>query len=132
MTDVLGYETFAAHGTDWGSSVAYNLYNSYNSTVRASQLVFLPFYPLTPDQLADDGIKLDTLEEFEEEGFLEWYGNGQGYFQEESTKVSRSKGHQRRETISEYFPQPNTIGLALYDNPVGQLAYIGEKFITCM
>lgn len=27
--------------------------------------------------------------------------------------------------------QPNDIGLALYDNPVGQLAWIGEKFIIC-
>jgi hypothetical protein len=27
--------------------------------------------------------------------------------------------------------QPNTIGLALYDNPVGQLAWIAEKIIEC-
>lgn len=27
--------------------------------------------------------------------------------------------------------QANTIGLALYDNPVGQLAWIGEKFVNC-
>lgn len=27
--------------------------------------------------------------------------------------------------------QPNTIGLALYDNPVGQLSWIGEKLINC-
>jgi hypothetical protein len=27
--------------------------------------------------------------------------------------------------------QPNTIGLALYDNPMGQLAWIAEKFILC-
>ncbi|KAL7940980.1 Alpha/Beta hydrolase protein [Trichoderma barbatum] len=111
MTDVLGYNKFAVHGTDWGCSVAYNLYSSYNSTVRASQLVFLPFFPFTPDQLAAEGIKLDALEEFEEAGFMEWYTNGQAYFQQESTK-------------------PNTIGLALYDHPVGQLAYIGEKFLN--
>lgn len=29
------------------------------------------------------------------------------------------------------FGQPNTIGLALYDNPVGQLAWMGEKSIEC-
>lgn len=29
------------------------------------------------------------------------------------------------------YTQPNTIGLALYDNPVGQLAYMGEKFLNC-
>ncbi|UKZ74572.1 hypothetical protein TrVFT333_002242 [Trichoderma virens FT-333] len=111
MTDVLGYKTFAAHGTDWGCSVAYHLYSSFNSTVRATQLVFLPFFPFTPDQLAAEGIELDALEKFEEGGFMEWYTNGQAYFQLESTK-------------------PNTIGLALYDSPVGQLAYIGEKFLN--
>ncbi|KAL6857303.1 Alpha/Beta hydrolase protein [Trichoderma novae-zelandiae] len=111
MTDVLGYKTYAAHGTDWGCSVAYHLYSSYNTTVRAAQLVFLPFFPYTPDQLSDAGIALDELEQFEEESFMEWYASGQGYFQEQSTK-------------------PNTIGLALYDNPVGQLAWIGEKFLN--
>jgi pimeloyl-ACP methyl ester carboxylesterase len=90
MTDVLEYKTYATHGTDWGCSVAYHLYNSYNTTVRASQLVFLPFFPLTPDQLAAEGIALDELEEFEEGGFTEWSTNGQAYFQQESTKVSES------------------------------------------
>lgn len=27
--------------------------------------------------------------------------------------------------------QPNTIGLALQDNPLGQLAWIGDQFISC-
>ncbi len=27
--------------------------------------------------------------------------------------------------------QPNTIGLALHDNPVGQLAWIAEKYLDC-
>ncbi|KAM0247772.1 hypothetical protein ACHAQJ_009705 [Trichoderma viride] len=111
MADVLGYKTYASHGTDWGCSVAYHLYNSYNTTVRASQLVFLPFYPLAPGQLAAEGIALDELQEFEEGGFVEWSTNGQAYFQQQSTK-------------------PNTIGLALYDNPIGQLAYISEKFLN--
>jgi hypothetical protein len=30
------------------------------------------------------------------------------------------------------FPQPNDIGLALYDSPVGQLAWIGAKFKLCV
>ncbi|KAH0497617.1 hypothetical protein TgHK011_004910 [Trichoderma gracile] len=113
MTDVLGYRKYATHGTDWGCPIAYHLYSSYNTTVRASQLVFLPFFPYTPDQLSDAGIALNELERFEEESFMEWYTNGQGYFQEQTTKES-----------------PNTIGLALYDNPVGQLAWIGEKFLN--
>ncbi|KAL7916674.1 Alpha/Beta hydrolase protein [Trichoderma velutinum] len=111
MTDVLGYKKFATHGTDWGCAVAYGLYDSYNTTVRATHLASLPFVPLTPDQLAAEDITLDALETFEEGSLMEWFTNGQGYFEQESTK-------------------PNTIGLALYDNPVGQLAYIGEKFLN--
>lgn len=88
MTDVLGYKAYAAHGTDWGCSVAYHLYSSYNSTVRAAQLVFLPFFPYTTDQLSDAGIALDELEQFEEGSFMEWYTNGQGYFLEQTTKES--------------------------------------------
>ncbi|KAL6874438.1 Alpha/Beta hydrolase protein [Trichoderma longibrachiatum] len=105
MTDVLGYKAYAAHGTDWGCSVAYHLYSSYNSTVRAAQLVFLPFFPYTTDQLSDAGIALDELEQFEEGSFMEWYTNGQGYFLEQTTK----------ESIPSIF---------------GQLAWIGEKFLN--
>ncbi|TEY28353.1 hypothetical protein BOTCAL_1035g00010 [Botryotinia calthae] len=37
MTEVLKYETYAAHGTDFGSNVAYNLYNNLN------QFIFLVY-----------------------------------------------------------------------------------------
>lgn len=88
MTDVLGYKIYATHGTDWGCSVAYHLYSSYNTTVRATQLVFLPIFPHTPNQLSDAGITLNDLEQFEEGSFMEWYTSGQGYFQEQTTKES--------------------------------------------
>ncbi|KAK1749663.1 Alpha/Beta hydrolase protein [Echria macrotheca] len=111
LTNVLGYEKFATHGTDWGSDIAYSLYNSFNKTVRAGHFAFIPFYPLTPDQLAAENITLSTpLEQFEAQRFVGWSTTGNGYFIEQTTK-------------------PNTIGLALYDNPVGQLAWIGEKVI---
>ncbi|KAJ7497713.1 Alpha/Beta hydrolase protein [Mycena latifolia] len=44
-----------------------------------------------------------------EQRYTEWVATGNGYFVEQTTK-------------------PNDIGLALYDNPVGQLAWIGTKF----
>jgi pimeloyl-ACP methyl ester carboxylesterase len=88
MTKVLGYNTFAVHGTDWGSSISYILYDAYNATTRASHFSFLPLFPLTPQQLLDVNITLDTdLERFEEERFLEWSSSGTGYFVEQSTKV---------------------------------------------
>ncbi|RDW85444.1 hypothetical protein BP5796_03769 [Coleophoma crateriformis] len=111
MTDVLGYSTFAVHGTDFGVGPGYALYDEFNETTRAAHFVFLPFYPLKPDALQALNISLSPLEKFEEQGFEQWDSSGSGYFLEQSTK-------------------PNTLGLALYDTPVGQLAWIGEKFIS--
>jgi len=88
MTSVLGYKTYATHGTDWGAAVAYSLYDNFNSTVRAGHFAFIPFFPLMPDQLAAENISLNTeLERFEEERFVEWSTTGNGYFIEQTTKV---------------------------------------------
>ncbi|KAL4903751.1 hypothetical protein BDW74DRAFT_155375 [Aspergillus multicolor] len=112
LLKVLGYDTYATFGTDWGAGVAYTLYDQFNSTVRAAHLAFLPFYPWNSEQLAEANITLDTeLERFEQALAEEWTATGEGYFIEQTTK-------------------PNTIGLALHDNPVGQLAWIGEKFLN--
>lgn len=106
MVEVLGYDLYAIHGTDWGSAVAWSLYDRFSSHVRASHFAFLPFAP----NLADTNITLDALETFEAARAQEWSATGNGYFIEQIT-------------------EPNTIGLALYDNPVGQLAWVGSKFI---
>ncbi|QYS95404.1 EHN domain-containing protein [Trichoderma simmonsii] len=111
MTKVLGYETFATFGTDFGAGPAYSLYDNYNSSTRAAHFAFLPFFPLTPDQLAAENITLSKLEQSEEQNFVTWSTTGNAYFSEQATK-------------------PNTIGLALQDNPIGQLAWMGEKFIS--
>ncbi|KAK9427189.1 Alpha/Beta hydrolase protein [Lipomyces doorenjongii] len=110
MTEVLGYQTYAVHGTDWGCAVAYELYGQFNTTVRAAHLNFLPFFPPNLEQLAALNITLSGAEVDEEKRSLDWQGAGSGYFAEQTTK-------------------PNTIGLALYDNPIGQLTWIAEKFI---
>lgn len=91
MTSVLGYKTYATHGTDWGAGIAYSLYGNFNSTVRAGHFAFIPFLPLTPDRLTAENISLDTdLEKFEEERFVEWSLTGNGYIVEQSTKVFAS------------------------------------------
>ncbi|KAK0619597.1 Alpha/Beta hydrolase protein [Immersiella caudata] len=111
MTSILGYEKYAIHATDWGADVGYSLYGNYNTTVRAGHFAFIPFFPLNGAQLAEEGVVLESeLERFELEMAEEWRRTGNGYFILQSTK-------------------PNTIGLALSDNPVGQLAWIGEKMI---
>ncbi|KAJ7739038.1 Alpha/Beta hydrolase protein [Mycena maculata] len=96
MTEVLGYPTYAL---DWGSSVGYSLYSSFNTTVRAGHFTFLPFLPPTTEEITAENITISAVQ-------TEAIGNA--YLTEQSTK-------------------PNDIGLALYDNPVGQLAWIGGK-----
>ncbi|GAQ09889.1 putative epoxide hydrolase [Aspergillus lentulus] len=111
MVDVLGYETYAIHGTDWGSAVSYNMYDTFNATIGAAHFVFLPFYPQTPGELTAGNITLSKAEQAEEQNAMNWANTGDGYFIEQSTKS-------------------NTVGLALHDNPVGQLAWLGEKFMN--
>jgi hypothetical protein len=87
MTDVLGYSTYATHGTDWGCGVAYSLYSNFNSSVKAGHFSFLPFFPLKPDALAAQNITLSALEELEEQNYINWDATGNGYFAEQSTKA---------------------------------------------
>ncbi|KAJ7282731.1 Alpha/Beta hydrolase protein, partial [Mycena rebaudengoi] len=108
MTEVLGYSTFAVHGTDWGCGVGYSLYGSYNTSVRAAQFVFLPFFPPLAPELAANNITLSPIAQVTLQRATEWSSTGNSYFMEMTFK-------------------PNDIGLALYDNPVGQLAWIGAK-----
>ncbi|TGO18995.1 hypothetical protein BTUL_0006g00280 [Botrytis tulipae] len=108
MTDVLGYETYAAHGSDFGSNVAYNLYNNFNKSVRAVHLTGIPILPLSPVEFLKYNITLDADEEFQENLVLRF---NTGYVIEQSTKT-------------------NTIGLALHDNPIAQVSWMAEKYIS--
>ncbi|KAF7936946.1 hypothetical protein EAE99_002295 [Botrytis elliptica] len=108
MTDVLGYETYAARGSDFGSNVAYNLYNNFHKSVRAVHLTGIPFLPLSPVEFPKHNITLDTDEEFQKNLVL---GFNTGYVIEQSTKT-------------------NSIGLVLHDNSVGQLSWMAEKYIS--
>ncbi|KAJ7111907.1 Alpha/Beta hydrolase protein [Mycena epipterygia] len=103
MVYVLGYATYAIHGTDVGSGIAYSVYSQFPATVRAAQFTFIPFFPLSTQQLADANITLDAFGEFAHVRSTQYIAIGLGYFTEQLTKA-------------------NTIGLALQDNPIGQLA----------
>ncbi len=61
MTKVLGYKTFATFGTDFGAGPAYSLYDNFNTSTRAAHFAFLPFFPLTPDQLATRSVSNISL-----------------------------------------------------------------------
>ena len=101
MVDILGYPRFFAQGGDWGSAVTTQLGASHADAVAAIHLNF--FMPPLPGPDADAAL-LDY-----------WRAVGKltdaesGYQHEQSTK-------------------PQTIGLALHDNPVGWAAWVVEKF----
>ncbi|KAJ6573917.1 Alpha/Beta hydrolase protein [Mycena vulgaris] len=109
MTDVLGYSEYALHATDWGGGVGYAMYKSYNTSVRAAHFAFLPFAPPSPQDIADNNITLSEIAQVTLQRTVEWNTIGNAYFLEQTVK-------------------PNDISLALYDNPVGQLAWIGGNF----
>ncbi|KAJ7808772.1 Alpha/Beta hydrolase protein [Mycena olivaceomarginata] len=106
MTEVLGYSTFAVHGTDWGSVIGYSLYSEFTTTTRAAHFVFLPFFPPTAEDIAANNITLSDEQKVTLQRGTEWFSTGIAYLMEQENK-------------------PNDIGLALYDSPVGQLAWLG-------
>ena len=101
MVDVLGYPTFYAQGGDWGSAVTVQLGINHADVVAAIHLNFF----MAPPPGADADAELLAY----------WGAVGKlteaesGYHHEQGTK-------------------PQTIGLALHDNPVGWAAWVVEKF----
>lgn len=106
----LGYERYGAQGGDWGAFVAPELGRAapdhvVGVHVNAATMGFIPFGPVEPDELATftdaEKLRLERLNRFLSEG--------NGYFQIQATR-------------------PQTLAYALTDSPVGQLAWIVEKF----
>lgn len=87
MTQVLGYKSYAVHGTDWGSVVGFDMYDQFNTTVKAAHFNFLPFFPLTPEELAAQGITLTATEAVQEQRAVDFDNSGIGYYMEQSTTV---------------------------------------------
>ncbi|MEU4394614.1 epoxide hydrolase family protein [Kribbella sp. NPDC023855] len=107
----LGYERFGAHGTDIGAGTTGRLAAVYPERVIGTHLGADPRwlglvgdkFPY-PDDLSDDEIaQLEAIrtEDAADRGYLLMHNH-----------------------------RPDTIGAALTDSPVGQLAWIAEKFMT--
>jgi pimeloyl-ACP methyl ester carboxylesterase len=100
----LGYDRFAAQGGDWGAGVTAAIGAAHPDAVSAIHMNIVPSAP-TPEQLAapavDEVASLQTMATHQR-----W---GTGYSQEQMTR-------------------PQTIGYSLVDSPVGQAAWILEKF----
>ncbi|KAF9467876.1 Alpha/Beta hydrolase protein [Collybia nuda] len=110
MTKVLGYKTHAVFGTDFGCVVGYSMYSKFPTNVRSASFDYIPFIALMPDQLTAEGIVLDDYGKFAIQILVKTATTGIGYYYEQST-------------------EPNTIGLALFDNPLGQLIWMGSKYL---
>ncbi|MGH2518028.1 MAG: epoxide hydrolase family protein [Ktedonobacterales bacterium] len=110
LMDRLGYTRYGAQGGDWGAFVSPELGrvaadHVVGVHVNAATFGFIPFGPVEPDELATftdaEKQRLERLNNFLTEG--------NGYFQIQSTR-------------------PQTLAYGLTDSPVGQLAWIVEKF----
>jgi microsomal epoxide hydrolase len=101
MVDVLGYQRFVAQGGDWGSMVTYQLGAAHADVVAA---IHVNFFMGPPPGSSDD----PELAEY-------WGAVG---------AMSQAEGGYSLEHAT----KPQTIGLALHDNPVGWAAWVVEKF----
>lgn len=80
MTEVLGYQQYAVHGTSNGAILSFTLYDEYNTTARAAHFPLMPFYSTTPDELSLRHITLSPMEQAIHERSMEWTDKGTGYF----------------------------------------------------
>jgi epoxide hydrolase len=107
----LGYQRYGAQGGDWGAFVAPQLGridpdHLVGVHLNAATFGFIPFGPVDPDELASftdaERARLERLN-------TSTAGPGNGYFEVQATR-------------------PQTLAYALTDSPVGQLAWIVERF----
>ncbi|KDN39080.1 alpha/beta-hydrolase [Tilletiaria anomala UBC 951] len=122
MTQVLGYKKFFAHGGDWGTRITRLLANYPECKIYHTNFApptNMPWYTVPAVALHTRGYS-DLFQRvlgrlyspFEVLGMtrgLAYLATGSGYVALQSTK-------------------PATLGYALYNNPVGILAYLLEKF----
>jgi pimeloyl-ACP methyl ester carboxylesterase len=107
----LGYQRYGTQGGDWGAFVSPQLGRADPDHVvgvhlNAATFGFIPFGPVDPDELASF---TDAEKQRLERLNTSTAGPGNGYFEVQATR-------------------PQTLAYALTDSPVGQLAWIVEKF----
>jgi pimeloyl-ACP methyl ester carboxylesterase len=101
MVDVLGYPRFGAQGGDWGSIVTSWLGKDHGDVVAGIHLNMFTGPPPGPDDDDESRAYRQRLAKFS--------AADSGYSHQQATK-------------------PQTLGLALHDNPVGWATWVVEKF----
>ncbi len=100
----LGYERWVAQGGDWGSAVTHCI--ALSETAHCAGIhVNMPLVSPSPELMQD----LDELERSALASWQHYQDWDSGYSKQQSTR-------------------PQTLGYALVDSPVGQCAWILEKF----
>ncbi|WCH96560.1 epoxide hydrolase [Streptomyces moderatus] len=109
----LGYERFGAQGGDWGAAISRELGRAHSERVMGVHLNLLPGAQAATEPTPE---QLDALSPEEREQALAswrrwaaWSRDGIGYYHQQATR-------------------PQTLAYGLTDSPVGQLAWIVEKF----
>jgi pimeloyl-ACP methyl ester carboxylesterase len=100
----LGYDRYIAQGGDWGSVVTTEMARQRAAGLAAIHLN-MPF--VIPDPVPTEGLSAE--EQRAVDAYQRFLSDGFGYFHLQATR-------------------PQTIGYALTDSPVGQAAWIYEKF----
>jgi epoxide hydrolase len=106
----LGYDRYGAQGGDEGAIISPDLGRAapdhvVGVHVNAASVGFMPFPPLEQSELAE----LNDSERARVERIADYMDDGSGYAQIQSTR-------------------PQTLAYGLTDSPVGQLAWIVERF----
>jgi pimeloyl-ACP methyl ester carboxylesterase len=104
MTDILGYERFAAHGGDWGSTVTEQLARSHADSLVGIHLTDVPFWHLF--QKPQD---VSHAEQRFFDSVAKWQQADGAYALIQGTR-------------------PNTLACGLNDSPAGLAAWIVDKF----
>lgn len=100
----LGYRRWLAQGGDWGGAVTHELAKLGPAGLAGIHLNFFPVFqpPVSDPPTPEEQEALDKLQRF--------FDDGAGFVYQQSTR-------------------PQTVGYALTDSPVGQAAWIFEKFL---
>jgi pimeloyl-ACP methyl ester carboxylesterase len=100
----LGYDRWIAQGGDWGAVVTHELAKLGPAGLAGIHLNFFPVFqpPVGDPPTAEEQVALDRLQRF--------FNDGAGFVSQQSTR-------------------PQTVGYGLTDSPMGQAAWILEKFV---
>lgn len=113
LMERLGYRRYGAQGGDWGGAVSRELGRAHPDRVSGVHLNLLPGSSAVTEPTA---LELAELTPYERERTLGSWRRGQEWNREEA-------GYAVLQST-----RPQTLAYALTDSPVGQLAWIAEKF----